>query len=131
MFAILRTETLGRDPVYYCMIMSLVNKYIYHSYYHIFFSTSKSIMHYHLLFRVLFWLKATNLISNCFTYHHSGSALAEFLTDGDPHTDTTKTVDQLQKFNPKGVEQCRKLATHYSKQLFEIYKNEEDPFFHP
>ncbi|KAL0304380.1 UNVERIFIED_CONTAM: hypothetical protein Sradi_6306100 [Sesamum radiatum] len=58
----------------------------------------------------------------------SGSALAEFLTDGDPHADVKKSVEELQEFNVKGVEQCRKLATHYSKQLFEIYKNEEDPF---
>ncbi|KAL0299650.1 UNVERIFIED_CONTAM: hypothetical protein Sradi_6624800 [Sesamum radiatum] len=61
----------------------------------------------------------------------SGSALAEFLTDGDPHGDVKKSVEELQAFDVKGVEQCRKLATHYSKQLFEIYKNEEDPFFHP
>ncbi|KAH6784035.1 hypothetical protein C2S52_008994 [Perilla frutescens var. hirtella] len=61
----------------------------------------------------------------------SGTALAEFLTDGDPHADMNKTVEELQKFNSKGVEQCQKLATHYSKQLFEIYKNEEDPLFHP
>ncbi|KAK4384881.1 hypothetical protein Sango_2612100 [Sesamum angolense] len=58
----------------------------------------------------------------------SGSALAEFLTDGDPHGDVKKSVEELQAFDVKGVEQCRKLATHYSKQLFEIYKNEEDPF---
>ncbi|KAL2226982.1 uncharacterized protein LOC105160385 [Sesamum indicum] len=61
----------------------------------------------------------------------SGSALAEFLTDGDPHGDVKKSVEELKEFDVKGVEQCRKLATHYSKQLFEIYKNEEDPFFHP
>ncbi|KAI3458037.1 hypothetical protein Pfo_014700 [Paulownia fortunei] len=61
----------------------------------------------------------------------SGSALAEFLTDGDPQGDMKKSVEELQEFDSKGVEKCRKLATHYSKQLFEIYKNEEDPFFHP
>ncbi|XP_057798622.1 uncharacterized protein LOC131014618 [Salvia miltiorrhiza] len=61
----------------------------------------------------------------------SGSALAEFLTDGNPHADMNKTVEELQNIDPKGVEQCRKLATHYSKQLFEIYKQEEDPFFRP
>ncbi|KAK4431362.1 hypothetical protein Salat_0898300 [Sesamum alatum] len=65
------------------------------------------------------------------THAFSGSALAEFLTDGDPHCDVKKSVEELQEFDVKGVEQCRKLATHYSKQLFEIYKNEEDPFFHP
>lgn len=61
----------------------------------------------------------------------SGTALAEFLTDGDPHGDMNKTVEEMRKFNSKGVEQCQKLVNHYSKQLFEIYKNEEDPFFHP
>ncbi|XP_042001333.1 uncharacterized protein LOC121750790 [Salvia splendens] len=65
------------------------------------------------------------------THASSGSALAEFLTDGDPHTDMNKTVQELRSFNQRGVEQCRKLANHYSKQLFEIYKNEEDPFFRP
>ncbi|KAL1552773.1 hypothetical protein AAHA92_13535 [Salvia divinorum] len=65
------------------------------------------------------------------THASSGSALAQFLTDGDPHTDMNKTVKELRNFNPRGVEQCLKLANHYSKQLFEIYKNEEDPFFHP
>ncbi|KAK6155594.1 hypothetical protein DH2020_009842 [Rehmannia glutinosa] len=61
----------------------------------------------------------------------SGSALAEFLTDGDPQGDLKKSVKELQEFDSKGVEKCRKLATHYSKQLFEIYKNKEDPYFHP
>ncbi|KAL2558714.1 protein IWS1-like protein A-like [Forsythia ovata] len=60
-----------------------------------------------------------------------GSALAEFLTDGDLQGDVKKSVEELQKYNPRGAELCRKLATHYSKQLFAIYKNEEDPFFGP
>ncbi|GFP81076.1 hypothetical protein PHJA_000250900 [Phtheirospermum japonicum] len=60
-----------------------------------------------------------------------GSDLAEFLTYGDPEGDVTKTVDELHKFNPEGVEECRRLARRYSRQLFEIYQNREDPFFHP
>ncbi|KAL6541526.1 hypothetical protein OROGR_011012 [Orobanche gracilis] len=60
-----------------------------------------------------------------------GSDLAEFLTDGDPHGDVTKSVEELQEFYPEGVKECKKLAIHYSRQLYEIYKNREDPFFHP
>ncbi|KAL3834213.1 hypothetical protein ACJIZ3_008949 [Penstemon smallii] len=60
-----------------------------------------------------------------------GSELAEFLTDGDPQGDVTKSVDELREFDPKGVENCEKLARNYSKQLFEIYKNGNDPFFKP
>ncbi|CAI9768165.1 unnamed protein product [Fraxinus pennsylvanica] len=60
-----------------------------------------------------------------------GSALGEFLTDGDLQGDVKKSVEELQEYNPRGAELCRKLATHYSKQLFTIYKNEEDPFFRP
>ncbi|KAK2983651.1 hypothetical protein RJ640_023185 [Escallonia rubra] len=60
-----------------------------------------------------------------------GSMLAEFLTDGDPLGDLKKSVEELKQYNSKGVELCRTLATHYSKQLFEIYKNKEDPLFLP
>ncbi|KAL7146189.1 hypothetical protein ABFS83_06G024400 [Erythranthe nasuta] len=61
----------------------------------------------------------------------TGSRLAEFLTGGDTSGDVKKTEEELQEFNSNGIEQCRKYATHYSKQLFEIYKNDEDPFFLP
>ncbi|KAL8049511.1 hypothetical protein ABFX02_06G024600 [Erythranthe guttata] len=61
----------------------------------------------------------------------TGSRLAEFLTGGDTWGDVKKTEEELQEFDSNGIEQCRKFATHYSKQLFEIYKNDEDPFFHP
>lgn len=60
-----------------------------------------------------------------------GSKLAEFLIDGDPSGDLKKSVLELQAYNSKGVTLCRKLATHYSKQLFQIYKNKEDPLFLP
>ncbi|XP_057442850.1 uncharacterized protein LOC130734436 isoform X3 [Lotus japonicus] len=60
---------------------------------------------------------------------HRGSALAEFLTDGDPSSGLKKSVEDLQEYDPKAVELCRTLAIRYSKQLYEIYKNNEDPFF--
>lgn len=60
-----------------------------------------------------------------------GTTLAEFLTDGDPHGDLKKSVEELRKYDLRGIELCRTLATRYSKQLFAIYKNKEDPFFRP
>ncbi|CAK7324103.1 unnamed protein product [Dovyalis caffra] len=60
-----------------------------------------------------------------------GSKLAEFLIDGDPSGDLKKSVQELQEHNSNGVKLCQKLATHYSKQLFQIYKNKEDPLFLP
>lgn len=59
-----------------------------------------------------------------------GSKLGEFLTGGDPMGDLKKSAKELQEHDPKGgVEMCRKLATHYSKQLFAMYKNKEDPLW--
>ncbi|KAF5732409.1 protein IWS1 A isoform X1 [Tripterygium wilfordii] len=60
-----------------------------------------------------------------------GCTLAEFLTNGDPHSDPKKSVEELHEYDPMGVEICRNLADRYSKQLFEIYKNGEDPLFLP
>ncbi|VVA11244.1 Hypothetical predicted protein [Prunus dulcis] len=60
-----------------------------------------------------------------------GSVLAEFLTGGDPNGDVNKTVKELKEYDPRGIEQCRTLASRYSKQLFEIYNNKEDPLFLP
>ncbi|CAH2068867.1 unnamed protein product [Thlaspi arvense] len=60
-----------------------------------------------------------------------GSTLAEFLTDGDPKADVMKSIEELQRFDPRGPDVCRTLATRYSKQLFAIYQNKEDPFFLP
>lgn len=57
--------------------------------------------------------------------------LAEFLIDGDPQGDVNKSVEELQEYDPKAPELCRTLATHYSKQLFAIYKSKEDPLFLP
>lgn len=61
--------------------------------------------------------------------HYRGSTLAEFLNDGDPQGDMVKSVKELQAYDPRGIEVCTTLATRYSKQLFSIYKNKEDPFF--
>ncbi|KAJ4705887.1 Reticulocyte-binding protein 2 a [Melia azedarach] len=58
-----------------------------------------------------------------------GTTLAEYLTDGDPQGGLKRSVEELHKYDPKAVEMCRTFATRYSKQLFEIYKNKEDPLF--
>ncbi|XP_057442846.1 uncharacterized protein LOC130734435 [Lotus japonicus] len=58
-----------------------------------------------------------------------GSDLGEYLTEGDPSGGLKKSVEELQEYDPEAVEECRTLATRYSKQLYEIYKNNEDPFF--
>nr|GMC68425.1 Chromosome partition protein like [Ipomoea batatas] len=67
--------------------------------------------------------------SQCDAYR--GSQLAQFLTDGNPKGDVIKSVKELQEHDPKGLEKCWSLAQRYSKQLFEIYKNKEDPLFLP
>lgn len=51
--------------------------------------------------------------------------------DGDPDGDLTKTVEELEEYDSNGINRCRRLAFKYSKQLFEIYENKEDPYFLP
>ncbi|KAJ4907555.1 Uncharacterized protein Rs2_11213 [Raphanus sativus] len=58
-----------------------------------------------------------------------GTRIGQFLTDGDPEGDLKKSVEELRSFEFNAVEICEDLARHYSKQLFEIYHNREDPFF--
>lgn len=58
-----------------------------------------------------------------------GTSIALFLTDGDSAGDMKKSVEELKVFDFKGVEKCEELARKYSKQLFQIYNNREDPFF--
>ncbi|XP_058100246.1 uncharacterized protein LOC131245070 isoform X2 [Magnolia sinica] len=58
-----------------------------------------------------------------------GSDLAEYLMDGDLHGPLIKSVEELEKHEPGAVEYCSHLASHYSRQLFEIYQNKEDCFF--
>lgn len=76
------------------------------------------------------YVKNLVILNFCSSSYHRGSLLAEFLTDGDPQGDLKKSVEDLHRYHPKAHEMCRKLATHYSKQLFTIYHNKEDPFFH-
>lgn len=59
------------------------------------------------------------------------SKVAEFLTDGDSGGDMNKTVEELKQHDSKGIKLCMALAAKYSKQLFEIYQNKEDPYFLP
>ncbi|KAJ9545757.1 hypothetical protein OSB04_025464 [Centaurea solstitialis] len=59
------------------------------------------------------------------------SEVAEFLMDGDSSGDMNKTVEELEQHNSKGIKLCMALAVKYSKQLFEIYQNKEDPYFLP
>ncbi|GLT38760.1 hypothetical protein SLA2020_129860 [Shorea laevis] len=61
--------------------------------------------------------------------YYRGSNLACFLTGDDPSGDVKKSVEKLQEYDPQGVNVCYKLAARYSRQLFEIYKNKEDPYF--
>ncbi|KAM7267988.1 hypothetical protein ACFE04_010154 [Oxalis oulophora] len=60
-----------------------------------------------------------------------GGSLGDFLTDGEPQGDLKKSVEELQDYDLNGVEHCRRLAIHYSKKLFRIYRNKEDPYFLP
>ncbi|KAA0044878.1 TSA1-like protein [Cucumis melo var. makuwa] len=60
-----------------------------------------------------------------------GSTLALFLTNRDPNGNLKKSVMELEKFDICGLIDCRRIAIKHSKQLFEIYKNNEDQFhFH-
>ncbi|KAL8095781.1 uncharacterized protein LOC141692470 [Apium graveolens] len=66
--------------------------------------------------------------SHCDAYR--GTSLAEFLTDGSGG-ELRKSVEELKQHSAKGIEECRELAKRYSKQLFAIYENKEDPYFFP
>ncbi|XP_021754314.1 nucleoprotein TPR-like [Chenopodium quinoa] len=65
--------------------------------------------------KMLYALRATNL--------------AKFLTDAQGGL--IKTLTDLEKFDPKGADDCKKIALAHSKQLFDIYKNGKDPCFAP
>ncbi|KAG8045718.1 hypothetical protein GUJ93_ZPchr0008g13133 [Zizania palustris] len=60
-----------------------------------------------------------------------GSHIAEFLLDGDAFGPLKKTVHDLEEYDRNALEFCHKLAARYSKQLFSIYQNKEDPYFIP
>ncbi|GJN06474.1 hypothetical protein PR202_ga24203 [Eleusine coracana subsp. coracana] len=59
------------------------------------------------------------------------SLIAEFLLDGDLYGPLKKTVQDLEEHDRYGLEFCRRMASRYSKQLFAIYQNKKDPYFHP
>lgn len=58
-----------------------------------------------------------------------GNQLAKFLVDGDPLGKLRKSVKELQQYDSKGMDECRKLARNHYKQLYQMYQKEEDPFF--
>ncbi|KAF8733579.1 hypothetical protein HU200_014884 [Digitaria exilis] len=60
-----------------------------------------------------------------------GSRIAEFLLDGDLYGPLKKTIADLEQYDRSALGFCRKVASRYSKQLFAIYQNKEDPYFHP
>ncbi|RCV23581.1 hypothetical protein SETIT_5G018100v2 [Setaria italica] len=62
---------------------------------------------------------------------HWGSCIAEFLLDGDRDGPLKKTIDDLEEHDSNALGFCRRVASNYSKQLFAIYQNKEDPYFHP
>lgn len=59
------------------------------------------------------------------------TTLAKFLIDGDPQGKLKKSTTDLKKYDPKGLDECRNVATRYCKQLFEIYDKKQDPYFLP
>ncbi|KAB5526778.1 hypothetical protein DKX38_020625 [Salix brachista] len=58
-----------------------------------------------------------------------GTALAEFLTNGDPHGKLKKSMMELVADDPGGFRDCKRLAVTYSKQLFEMWQLKGDPLF--
>ncbi|CAL4952432.1 unnamed protein product [Urochloa decumbens] len=62
---------------------------------------------------------------------HRGSCIAEFLLDGDREGPVMKTIHDLEEHDCYALALCRRVASNYSKQLFAIYQNKEDPYFHP
>ncbi|CAI9274499.1 unnamed protein product [Lactuca saligna] len=54
--------------------------------------------------------------------------LALLLINGDPQQKLKKTASEV---NPCDVDECRMLAKKYAAQIFNIFKNKDDPFFPP
>ncbi|CAO2181421.1 unnamed protein product [Urochloa humidicola] len=80
-------------------------------------------------------LEKAALVHNKEGFNHidarRASCIAEFLLDGDRDGPLMKTVDDLEEHDAYALEFCRRVASNYSKQLFAIYQNKEDPYFHP
>ena len=64
-----------------------------------------------------------------YLYLFRGSRYARFLTNDDPFGPVKKSVEDLEKYDPSAFEYCRMLTFTYSKQLFDIYVQHEDPYF--
>ncbi|XP_026417671.1 paramyosin-like [Papaver somniferum] len=60
-----------------------------------------------------------------------GTTLAEFLMDGNHEGDLKKSVKELEMFDSKALEDCKRLSMYYSTQLFSMYQSKDDPFFLP
>ncbi|XP_049377748.1 uncharacterized protein LOC125842490 isoform X2 [Solanum stenotomum] len=56
------------------------------------------------------------------------AALGEYLMDGDPENKLRKAVEEVR---PKDHAECKRLATKYCDQLYQIYLNKEDRLFLP
>ncbi|CAN4127251.1 unnamed protein product [Withania somnifera] len=54
-------------------------------------------------------------------------ALGEYLIDGDPENKLRKAVEEVR---PKDHAECKRLATNYCHQLYQIYLNKEDHLFY-
>ncbi|CAL4948364.1 unnamed protein product [Urochloa decumbens] len=61
---------------------------------------------------------------------HRAAALAEFLLDGNLQGPLKRTDDELEKHDSGGADLLGRVALGFSEQLFSIYKNKEDPYFH-
>ncbi|KDP25329.1 hypothetical protein JCGZ_20485 [Jatropha curcas] len=55
--------------------------------------------------------------------------LAEFLIDGNPRGKLKKSKAELMAHDPKGLDDCLRIAMEHSRRLFEIYQKQEDPLF--
>uniref|UniRef100_A0A6M2EPJ6 Uncharacterized protein n=1 Tax=Populus davidiana TaxID=266767 RepID=A0A6M2EPJ6_9ROSI len=58
-----------------------------------------------------------------------GTALVEFLTNGDPQGKLKKSTIELLADDPGGFRDCKRLTIKYSKQLFEMWQVKGDPLF--
>lgn len=58
-----------------------------------------------------------------------GTALFEFLTNGDPQGKLKKSTMELLADDPGGFRDCKRLTIKYSKQLFEMWQVKGDPLF--
>lgn len=56
-------------------------------------------------------------------------ALGEFLTREDPEGVLKMSLVEFEWEDPCGLENCRLIAKHHYKELFEIYKSNIDPLF--